>query len=94
MGKALRRHEPFGRTEDALSLASARAGDRRAGRHPDRAILDRIRAEFSEMRGFSPTPGQAARLFGLSREECERVLESLAREGFLLRDHDGRYRAR
>jgi DNA-binding IclR family transcriptional regulator len=44
------------------------------------------------MRGFSPTLEQAARLFDLPREECSRVLTSLAREGFIRRTADGRYR--
>jgi hypothetical protein len=94
MGNALRRQVPLERVEQDTPLATPRADHQRAARSPDRATLERIRAEFNEMRGFSPTPGQAARLFGLSREECERVLESLAREGFLQRDQDGRYRAR
>jgi hypothetical protein len=50
------------------------------------AVVIRVRAEFNEMRGFSPTCDQAARLFGLSREQCERVLGSLTTEGFLRKD--------
>lgn len=76
-------------------LVSRTRGERRAGKAPDRAMLERIRAEFTnEMQGFSPTRGQAARLFGLSNDECQRVLDSLAREGFLQVGDDGRYRAR
>ena len=59
-------------------------------RRPDAAT--RVRGEFSEMRGFSPTIEQAARLFDLSMDECRRVLGSLEREGFLRRTPDGRYR--
>ena len=59
-------------------------------RRPD--VISRVRGEFFEMRGFSPTVEQAARLFDLSREECGRVLNSLEREGFLRRTPDGRYR--
>ena len=55
-------------------------------------VVTRVRSEFFEMRGFSPTVEQAARLFDLSREECSRVLNSLEREGFLRRTADGRYR--
>ena len=55
-------------------------------------VTDRIRCEFVEMRGFSPTIDQAARLFQVSREECLRVLSSLVDEGFLKRTTDGRYR--
>ena len=55
-------------------------------------VVSRVRGEFFEMRGFSPTVEQAARLFNLSREESRRVLSSLEREGFLRRTADGRYR--
>lgn len=57
-----------------------------------RDITDRIRCEFVEMRGFSPTVDQAARLFQVSREECVRVLKILVDEGFLKQTGDGRYR--
>jgi predicted transcriptional regulator of viral defense system len=55
-------------------------------------IVSRVRSEFFEMRGFSPTVEQAARLFDLTRDECVLVLSSLEREGFLRRTPDGRYR--
>ena len=55
-------------------------------------VTDRIRCEFVEMRGFSPTVDQAARLFQVSRDECVRVLRKLVEEGFLTRTSDGRYR--
>ena len=54
--------------------------------------LDRVRGEFAEMRGFSPTLPQAARLFNLPVEECARVLAALVQDGSLRRDDDGRYR--
>ena len=59
-------------------------------RRPD--VMTRVRGEFFEMRGFSPTVEQAARLFDLSMDECRRILTSLEREGFLRRTADGRYR--
>ena len=55
-------------------------------------VVSRVRGEFFEMRGFSPTVAQAARLFDLTPEECGQVLSSLEREGFLRRTPDGRYR--
>jgi hypothetical protein len=55
-------------------------------------VTDRIRCEFVEMRGFSPTVDQAARLFQVSREECVQVLKKLVDEGFLRHTADGRYR--
>ena len=64
-----------------------------ATRKPGRAeVTDRIRCEFVEMRGFSPTVDQAARLFQVSREECMQVLRKLVEEGFLRYTPDGRYR--
>ena len=59
-------------------------------RRPD--VVSRVRGEFFEMRGFSPTVEQAARLFDLTKDECVLVLNSLEREGFLRRTPDGRYR--
>jgi DNA-binding IclR family transcriptional regulator len=64
----------------------------RARRPAPISIVDRVRAEFAEMRGFSPTLAQAARLFGLPVEECDRVLRSLVQDGSLTRGSDGRYR--
>lgn len=63
--------------------------------HPTRVPADmtaRIRGEFIEMRGFSPTIEQAARLFDLPREECDSILGNLVQQGFLHRTADGRYR--
>ena len=54
--------------------------------------LERVRGEFVEMRGFSPTLQQAARLFHMAQDECSRVLTQLAGEGFIRRTPDGRYR--
>lgn len=57
-----------------------------------KAAVDRVRSEFAEMRGFSPTLAQASRLFGLTRDECDRVLKLLVQDGSLTRGEDGRYR--
>jgi hypothetical protein len=54
--------------------------------------VDRVRGEFIEMRGFSPTRAQAVRLFALSPDECDRILARLVTEGFLRQSADGRYR--
>jgi hypothetical protein len=64
----------------------------RAARPLRTAVADRVRCEFVEMRGFSPTVDQAARLFQLTREECGHVLKGLVDEGFLRKTPDGRYR--
>jgi hypothetical protein len=55
-------------------------------------VVDRVRGEFVEMRGFSPTVEQAARLFDLPMDECGQILGGLVQEGFLRRTADGRYR--
>ena len=70
----------------ALSMSTARKPSMRVD------VTDRIRCEFVEMRGFSPTVDQAARLFQVSRDECVRVLTRLVDEGFLKQTADGRYR--
>ena len=56
------------------------------------SVADRVRREFAEMRGFSPTLAQAAKLFDLPADECDRILRSLVQDGSLRRDQDGRYR--
>ena len=58
----------------------------------DGALADRIRSEFLEMRGFSPTLQQAERLFHLPEEVCRTMLATLVAEGFLRAEHDGRFR--
>jgi hypothetical protein len=55
-------------------------------------LVNRVRAEFAEMRGFSPTLIQAARLFDLAPAECRRVLERLVDERVLQQTPDGCYR--
>src|SRR4029450_12069355 len=55
-------------------------------------VADRVRCEFVEMRGFSPTVEQAARLFQLNAEECRDILRRLVDEGFLRHMPDGRFR--
>jgi hypothetical protein len=56
------------------------------------SIVERVRTEFAEMRGFSPTLAQAARLFDLCADECDGVLKALVDDGSLRRGEDGRYR--
>jgi hypothetical protein len=52
----------------------------------------RVRCEFVEMRGFSPTIQQAARLFQINADECVQLLSRLVQEGFLRQTPDGRFR--
>ena len=56
-----------------------------------RALVDRVRTEFSEMPGERLTCAQARRLFAMRPDICERVLAELEREGVLIRGIDGRY---
>jgi DNA-binding IclR family transcriptional regulator len=58
----------------------------------DASVVERVRAEFAEMRGFSPTLTQAARLFDLPTAKCLRVLERLVDERVLHLTPDGCYR--
>jgi DNA-binding IclR family transcriptional regulator len=58
------------------------------------ALLHRIWDEFDEMPGTSLTLPQAARLFGLPVEVCDRILVSLVKDGRLRRTQDGRFRLR
>jgi hypothetical protein len=57
----------------------------------DNALLDRIRAEYLELRGLRLTLAQAQRLFGLERALCETVLDALVKEGCLCVKPPGTY---
>ena len=62
------------------------------GGAPAPEAVNRVRSEFVEMRGFSPTLSQAARLFHMPEDECARVLALLLGEGFIQQMPDGRFR--
>jgi hypothetical protein len=85
---------PASRPEDPLDIPrrplTIRALPQRGAPAPD--AIQRVRGEFVEMRGFSPTLEQAARLFHLPQDECSQVLTTLTSEGFIRRTTDGRYR--
>ena len=57
----------------------------------ERLLLDRIRAEFSEMPGLDLTLPQAQRLWGLDRLTCEYLCGCLLKDGFLARTARGTY---
>ena len=50
-----------------------------------------IDAEFEEMPGMRLTDAQVRRLWNLSMQDAEQVLEHLCRVGGLVRDQTGRY---
>ena len=52
-------------------------------------VLIRLRAEFLEMPGLRLTFAQAMRLWGLSEEDCQRVIDALIRSCFLQRTDTG-----
>lgn len=77
---------------DAPARMDLRRGPTVVGTEADGTLEARVRGEFREMPGFSPTLPQAVRLFQLSDADCTRVLLRLVHEGFLCRTADGRYR--
>lgn len=55
------------------------------------ALITRIRGEFLEMPGLRLAPAQAARLWAIDRDTCDRVLQSLVHTGFLWQTRDGAF---
>jgi hypothetical protein len=88
--KATRRPSPLDVAPRPLSITSLNY--RRTTAPPRSDVAERVRCEFVEMRGFSPTVEQAARLFQLNAEECREILKRLVEEGFLRYTPDGRFR--
>lgn len=60
----------------------------------DQKLVERVRREFSDMRGLSPTMAQATRLFHLAHEECLEIFRQLLQEEFLVLCADDRYRVK
>lgn len=58
------------------------------------SIAQRIRGEYTEMPGLTLTVRQAARLWGVSVSQSERLLSELVESRFLVEDSDGAYRRR
>jgi len=65
-------------------------GERREAPRRD-AVVQRIAAEFREMPGLVLSVPQASRLLGLDELACERILETLERDGLLRRRPGGTY---
>jgi hypothetical protein len=69
-----------------------RSLQRPARRCADQKLVERVRREFSDMRGLSLTMAQARRLFHVAHRECHQIFAQLLQEGFLDRCADERYR--
>jgi hypothetical protein len=54
-------------------------------------LVNRVRAEYTEMPGLHLTAGQARRLWGLDEHDCETVLSTLVEARFLRRDEKGMF---
>lgn len=62
--------------------------------HSNRTIeglLNRIRAEYTELPGLTLTAWQAQRLWGAAGIQCEPVLAALVDASFLTRTKEGAY---
>jgi predicted transcriptional regulator of viral defense system len=55
------------------------------------ALIDRARSEFLEMPGLRLTSDEACRLWRLDKNTCRRILDRLAKSGFLSRTRRGAY---
>jgi len=55
-------------------------------------VARRIRGDFAETPGLHVTFWQARRLWHLNDEICDRALNTLTHDGYLVRTPDGRYR--
>jgi hypothetical protein len=54
-------------------------------------VLRRVQGEYLEMPGLRLTTAQAQRLWGLDRDECDRLLSALVDAKFLCRTRDGAF---
>lgn len=68
-----------------LRPALLRGAPDRRDRSRRATLVRRIEAEFREMPGLCMTLRQASRLFGLSEDVCQRVLDQLAEENVIQR---------
>jgi CheY-like chemotaxis protein len=57
-------------------------------------LSQRVKANYLDLPGLSLSLRQAQRMWGFDEDICERVLQGLTNEGFLVRTDDGQYRRR
>lgn len=55
------------------------------------ALLEMFRSEMRHAPGLALTLEQAARLFNIQQDACERLVDALAREGLIHVRQDGRF---
>jgi hypothetical protein len=53
------------------------------------AVAERVRSEFEEMPGMRLTMPQASKLFGLERDDCQRIVDRLVKNSYLRWTRDG-----
>jgi hypothetical protein len=70
------------------------SGPERRDRSSRHQLVNRFRLEYRELPGMSLTADQAARLFAVRPEVCQRIFEELVDAGVLLRKWEGQYIAR
>ena len=54
-------------------------------------LLELFRSEMRHAPGLALTLAQAARLFNIQQDACERMIDALAREGLIHMRQDGRF---
>ena len=87
------KHLARGGSEIPQVVRFRRARDRRNPASREQLLL-RVRAEFDEFRSLKVTLAQAQRLFAVREDVCQRVLDTLIREGLLRLGVDDRYARR
>ena len=95
MTTTARRPLSFANQSLNVPLRQLRVSPRRTAitfRPADQKLVERVRREFSDLRGLSPTLDQARRLFHVPDQECSQIFAQLLQEGFLIQCADERYR--
>jgi hypothetical protein len=57
------------------------------------SVRERVRAEYNEMPGLCLNLAQAARFWQIDPRSCERVLEELVQDGYLVKGRAGYVRS-
>jgi hypothetical protein len=81
-----------GRPLTVVALGSNRPSVERRNLKSRRTLMRRVLSEFDEMPGTCLTLPQATRLFGVTPDVCDRILNELVGKGLLRRTADSRFR--